>query len=168
MPVSYEVKKGQDNMSHMMRRKEKLLSQNEATLILEKGDYGVLATISKDGYPYGVPVSYVYMDGKIYFHCAKGVGHKLQNINNSAKVCFTVVGDTQVIPEAFSTKYESIIAFGTAKEATENKFDAMVKLIEKYSPEHKGNGVKFIEKAIDKVSVIEVNIETLTGKIAKD
>lgn len=155
-------------MKHMMRRKDKLLSQNEAIKVLEKGNYGVLATISEDGYPYGVPVSYVYMDGKIYFHCAKGVGHKLENIKNSARVCFTVVGNTQVIPEAFSTKYESIVAFGVANEACENKYDAMVKLIEKYSPEHKESGVKYIERAIDKVSVIEIAIEKLTGKIAKD
>lgn len=159
-------KREENNMNHMMRRKDKLLPQDEAIQIVEKADYGVLATVGEDGYPYGVPINYVFMDGKIYFHCAKGVGHKLENIRASEKVCFTVVGNTQLVPEAFSTNYESVVAFGTAKQATENKFDALVKLIEKYSPEHRENGVKYIERAIDKVSVIEVSIDKLTGKKA--
>ncbi len=32
----------------------------------------------EDGYPYGVPVNYVVDKDKIYFHCAKDAGHKVE------------------------------------------------------------------------------------------
>lgn len=51
-----------------MRRKEKLLPIDRTEEILTKGDYGVLSTIGENGYPYGLPINYVYMDDCIYVH----------------------------------------------------------------------------------------------------
>lgn len=53
-----------------MRRKEKMISQEEVMEVLETAEYGVLSTVSGDGIPYGTPVNFVFMDGAIYFHCA--------------------------------------------------------------------------------------------------
>lgn len=64
-------------MFYEMRRKDRLLTEKEAKEILSEGEYGVLSTIGEDGYPYGVPVNYVYLNDSIYFHCAADVGHKL-------------------------------------------------------------------------------------------
>ncbi|GAA0178813.1 hypothetical protein SH2C18_18010 [Clostridium sediminicola] len=94
-----------------MRRKEKQISLAESQEILKKGEYGVLSTISLNGYPYGTPLNYVYSDGCIYFHSAED-GQKIQNINHNCKVSFSVVGDVKLVPEKFSTKYESVIVFG--------------------------------------------------------
>ena len=76
-----------------MRRKDRALSEEAAVQILKDGEYGVLATCGADGQPYGVPLSYVYHKGKIYFHGAK-TGHKLNNLSGSPKASFTVVGHT--------------------------------------------------------------------------
>lgn len=42
------------------------------------------------GYPYAVPLSYVYGDRTLYFHCAKS-GHKLDAIETYDKVSLCVI-----------------------------------------------------------------------------
>ena len=76
-------------MFREMKRKERQLSAELTEKILNKCTSGVLSVIGDDGYPYGVPVSYAYSDGKIFFHCAKE-GHKVDAIKNNPKVSFTV------------------------------------------------------------------------------
>src|SRR5512139_1817387 len=100
-----------------MRKKDRAVSEDEAKGILLKGEYGILSTVSPDGQPYGVPLNYSYTGDGIYFHCAVE-GHKLENIQANNKVSFCVVGQTEVLPEKFSTKYESVIVFGEASEVT--------------------------------------------------
>ena len=55
-------------MFREMRRKGQQLSQEECVQILRAATSGVLAVFGDDGYPYTVPVSHVYADGKIAFH----------------------------------------------------------------------------------------------------
>ena len=74
-----------------MRRKDRALSRQEALDILNKGEYGILSTVSADGQPYGTPINFCLINDCIYFHCAKE-GHKLDNISANSKVCFCVVG----------------------------------------------------------------------------
>ena len=77
-------------MFREMRRKRQLLPQEQALEILENNTSGVLALSGDGGYPYAVPMSYVYNDGKIYFHCAKA-GHKIDAIRSCDKASFCVV-----------------------------------------------------------------------------
>lgn len=52
----------------------------EATLaLLGRGQVGVLSTSGADGAPYGVPVHYLWQDGKLWFH-GLPAGEKLENI----------------------------------------------------------------------------------------
>ena len=67
-------------MKREMRRKDRMISEEECLKVLEEAEYGSLATISEDGTPYITPLNFVYTDGALYFHCAKDVGHKLDNI----------------------------------------------------------------------------------------
>lgn len=146
-----------------MRKKERQLSMEETNNILKKGEYGILSTVGEDGSPYGVPVSYAYADGIIYFHCAPGVGHKVANMEHLSKVCFTVVGDTQILPEKFSTKYESAIVFGTVRPAAD-KTIGLTLLQEKYCPDYAAKGREYIASALEKVAVYEIVLEEVTGK----
>ena len=56
-----------------MRLRKQELSRQKVADILHKGTSGVLALLGDNDYPYAVPISYVYDDGKIYFHSAKSV-----------------------------------------------------------------------------------------------
>ena len=152
-------------MFNEMRRKDRELTKQEALEILKKGEYGILTTIGTNGYPYGVPISYVYKNEKIYFHCAANIGTKVENIQANPKVSFTVIGPTEVLPKSFSTKYESVIAFGQAKELKdEGKKEALIYIIEKYSSEHKEAGLKYIDNMFEKTGIYEVSIDYISGK----
>lgn len=147
-----------------MRREKRQISQEEIKDILINGEYGTLATICENGYPYSTPLSYVYANDSIYFHCATK-GQKLINIENNSKVSFSIVGYTEVLPDKFSTKYESVILFGEANQVEgEEKEVALLKIIEKYSKGFLSEGKMYISKAKDITNVIKIDIKHITGK----
>ncbi len=153
-------------MMRELRRKDKQSSMEEAQALLEVSEYGVLSTVDSDGQSYGVPLNYVYTDGAIFFHCALP-GHKVDNIENNPKVSFCVVGDTKVLPSDFSTNYASTIVFGTASEVEgQERYDGLMKLLEKYSPDYLEEGKKYIEKLDNVTKVIKIDIKQMSGKKA--
>lgn len=97
-----------------MRRKNQLLPPEEAESILRQGTSGVLSLLGDGGYPYGVPLSYVYHNGRLYFHCAKA-GHKLDAIRRERKCSFCVIAQDLVAPEKYTTLFRSVIAFGQVR-----------------------------------------------------
>jgi len=121
-----------------IRKQNRLLDEKSARELLKKGKYGVLSMQAEDGGGYAVPISYVW-DGEetIYFHCALE-GRKLRCIKLCSKVSFCVMGSQKVIPENFSTLYESVIIEGEAfiDLPEDERMKALVLLIEKYSPDH--------------------------------
>lgn len=150
-----------------MRRKDRLLTAEEAEAVLIKAEYGILSTVCEDGYPYSVPISYAYADGKLYFHHSVETSLLNDNIARSSKVCFTVVGATEVLPSKFSTVYESVIAFGTIREC-EDKIGGLMKLVDKYSPDFQEEGRTYAENAHGQVHVYEMTIDHMTGKARKN
>jgi hypothetical protein len=147
-----------------MRRKDREISQREAIELLDKAEYGVLSTVNKNGQPYGIPLSYVYKDNSIYFHCAVD-GQKLVNITNNAKVSFCVVGSTTVLPETFGTLYESAVVFGMAREVHESeRHKALVWLLEKYCSDFMEGGLQYIESKNTITKVIKIEISRISGK----
>jgi nitroimidazol reductase NimA-like FMN-containing flavoprotein (pyridoxamine 5'-phosphate oxidase superfamily) len=89
---------------------------------------------------------------------------KLENIAFNEKVCFTVVGRTEVLADKFSTKYESIIAFGTAKLSTDLKLKALEEILRKYSSEFMEKGLQYVQTDHHKTDIYEITIEEITGK----
>ena len=94
-----------------MRRKRQLLSDDESIGILQKATAGTLALLGDNGYPYAVPISYVYHEGKLYFHSALA-GHKVDAIKKCDKASFCVIDKDDVQPEKYTTFFRSVIAFG--------------------------------------------------------
>ena len=90
-------------MFRKMRRFNQQISLSESIEILEKGKTGVLAVLGDNGYPYTIPLNYVYSDNKIYFHCAK-TGHKISALQNCDKVSFCVVDKDEVVAEKLKSK----------------------------------------------------------------
>lgn len=151
-------------MFREMRRKDRELKNDEVIDILKNSDYGILSTVSEDGYPYGVPVSFVFFNNSIYFHGAIE-GHKLDNILNNGKVSFCVVGQTYILPDKFSTKYESVIVFGMANEIFDDeKNTILLEILNKYSPDYIEKGKEYIKNASKATKVIKISIEHISGK----
>ena len=154
-------------MQPSMRRKDREMSTEETEQLLIAGEYGVLSTVDADGQPHSTPLNYVYADGCIFFHCALA-GHKLENIKNNNKVAFCVVGRTEILPEKFSTNYESAVITGIAIESTGvEKEQALLYLVNKYSPDFIKEGMEYISLAAAKTRVLKIKIVLLTGKARK-
>ncbi|MBP1745164.1 MAG: putative flavin-nucleotide-binding protein [Firmicutes bacterium] len=147
-----------------MRRIDRMMTDEEALVLLEKGEYGILCTADPDGQPFGTPVSYVFTGRDIYFHAATA-GAKLDNIKANPKVCFTVVGATEVLPGDFSTNYESVMAFGKASMAEgEEKAYALAELVKKYSPDFIQEGDAYILKNLNNCVVVKIEMSGFSGK----
>lgn len=154
-------------MPRPIRRADRALTAEQALELLQKGEYGILSTVSPDGQPYGVPVSFALAGQALYFHCAVA-GHKLDNLSANPRVSFCVVGTTEVLPNQFATRYESAIVFGQAIELTgDKKLTGLTELLKKYSPEFIEKGLKYIESDSVKTRVYRIEIESLSGKARK-
>ncbi len=157
-------------MFRTMRRDKQLLSQEQTVAILEQGTAGVLALSGDGGYPYAVPISYVYSDNKIFFHSAVD-GHKIDAVKRSYKASFCVVYQDCVLPEEYTTYYKSVIAFGRIRILTEDseKNAAIELLAKKYHPSDtpQGRGAA-IAQAWSRMNLLELHIEHITGKAARE
>lgn len=147
-----------------IRRSDREIPIQESKNLLDNAAYGVLSTVSKDGQPYGVPLSYVYKNGCIYFHSAIS-GHKLENIEHNAKVSFCVVGNTKVLPDKFGTEYESAVVFGIVSEAAgTERHDALRWLLEKYCSDFVEEGKQYIAQHDTITKVFKIEINQISGK----
>jgi uncharacterized protein len=147
-----------------LRRKDREITEEAARQLFREGECGVLSTVDQDGQPYGVPLSYVYRDQCIYFHCAL-IGHKLDNMVTNPRVSFCVVGKTKILPDKFATEYESAIVFGRATEVLgAERENALLWLLEKYSPEDQEEGKSYIEQQGRATKVLKITIDHVSGK----
>ena len=157
-------------MFREMRRKTQQLAPERVKEILSRRTCGTLAVLGDEGYPYAVPLSYVYHNGRIYFHCAKS-GHKLDAVRACNKVSFCVIDQDEIVPAEFTTYFRSVIVFGRAREVTDpvELMDAMKALSAKYSPKESEDAFR-IEMKVSKAAlcVLALDIEHKTGKEAKE
>ena len=150
-----------------LRRQDRAITEEEALALLIKAEYGVLSTVTKTGKPYGVPLNFCVMDRCIYFHCAVE-GQKIDNIKHNKSVSFCAVGNTEILPDKFGTKYESVIVSGEVEEVLDmNKQLALEGLLHKYSLEFINQGIKYIEGLKEKTRVFKITINKLSGKARK-
>ena len=150
-----------------MRRKRQQLSEEESVAILKKATAGTLALLGDNDYPYAVPLSYVYQEGRIYFHSALA-GHKVDAIRKCDKASFCVIEQDDVQPEKYTTFFRSVIAFGRIHiiEDEHEKLETARMLGNRYNPNHDEALQKEIEGGLSRMLMIRFDIEHLTGKEA--
>ena len=155
-------------MFREMRRNRQQLTQQQCIEILNSATSGVLAVNGDDGYPYAVPVSFVYHEGCIYFH-GSVKGHKADSLRKNDKVSFCVIDMDEVSPSEVTTHYRSVIAFGRAEilEGEEKRMAAIL-LGEKYSRDYRDKYLDEIETTFPVLQCVRIRIEHLTGKQAKE
>ena len=148
-----------------MRRKDRKLDEQVAVSLLEHCEYAVLSTIGEDGNPYGIPISPVLEGKNLYFHCALE-GTKLQNIRNHPAVCITCVGETRLVPEKFTTEYQSAIAFGTASmvEDEEEKVRILYLLCQKYAASNLDAFDREVKRSLHRTGIWKIAITEWSAK----
>ena len=146
---------------------QEVLTREETIDLLTQETIGHLATFDATGYPYIVPLNYVYYQGKIYFHCAHE-GRKLDNLAANNRVCFEVSRiDRKVfapLPCKCSTRYTSALVFGTAGmvEDSARKMEVLNALTETYAA---GRAFPPVEpESAARCTVVEITIDLLEGK----
>lgn len=149
----------------MRLREDNQLPQEQALQILETAQYGVLALDGDDGYPYAVPVNFVFDGERIYFHGAPE-GHKVDAIRRSGKASFCVITKADIVPDAYNCLYLSAIAFGRVREAAndDEKRKALELMVDKYSKGFEEGGRKYINASWDEVQSFVLEPEHITGK----
>jgi len=157
-------------MIRKMRRFKQQLSDEAAVELMEKTSWGTLAVVGDDGYPYAVPLSQVWLNGRIYFHGA-AQGHKFDALLQNPKVSFSVVGQDEVVPEKLTVLYTSAIAFGTARlvEDEDEKRAALVAFADKFGASNgREKNLEEIERTWKIVRVFAIDVEHMTGKASME
>ena len=156
-------------MFRKMRRNKQQLTDDETRAVLERGKTGILAVIGDEGYPYTVPINYVFADGAIYMHSAL-TGHKIDAIRNCDKASFCVIDADDVVPSDYSTNFRSVIAFGRARiiEDEQEKERTLRLLGDKYNPGQDTALDAEVRKSFTRLHMIQLDIEHVTGKQSKE
>jgi nitroimidazol reductase NimA-like FMN-containing flavoprotein (pyridoxamine 5'-phosphate oxidase superfamily) len=155
-----------------MQKKMKMnaMDKGETEKLLEAAQTGVFCTIGRDGYPYGVPVQFVYEDGNVYFHCLVA-GEKLDNIKENDQVCFTAYEmggvwrpDGMEYMCGLNTEYKSAIVRGSASVVRddEEKTRILKSIVRKYAPGLADMPMK--ASSYVKAAVVEIRPHSVTGK----
>lgn len=153
-----------------MRRKGQMLQAADCAALLRRNTSGVLAVLGDGGYPYAVPLSYVYDGEALYFHAAKS-GHKLDALRGCENASFCVIDQDQVVPEEYTTYYRSVIVFGRARvlEDPAQIRAAIEELALKYAPEDsREKRDAAIARELAGLAMIKLEIEHMTGKEARE
>ena len=151
-----------------MRRQKQELPEDECIDILKKEPRGVLALLGDNDYPYSLPMSHVYADGKIYFHGAQ-TGHKNDAVQKHSKCSYCVMDEGVKTSDSWWYTFRSVIVFGQIKTLTDSdeKIRALTFLGDKFFPTHEET-VDEISRLLDRTEVFEITIEHMTGKIVKE
>ncbi|MCL5260152.1 MAG: pyridoxamine 5'-phosphate oxidase family protein [Gammaproteobacteria bacterium] len=151
----------------MRRHEREITAKNALEVIMRKASICYLG-LSDNNIPYCVPMNFGYANNALYLHSAL-LGKKIDIIKTNKRVCFTIVNDYKVIIGsnacASTTHYQSVIGFGDAVllEDRKEKIEGLNILMQQQ--DHNTN-TKQIDygAAIDRILIIKVNIDTLTGK----
>ena len=155
-------------MFRPMRRFKQALSQEECDQVLHQAPRGVLAVHGEDGYPYAFPMDFVYLDGKLYFHCAKE-GHKLDALAADDQVSFCVMDEGFRREGEWALNIKSVVIFGRVKtvEDPQLALHAIRQLGLKYYPTAEAVDAE-IEKDFHRARMLELTIDHMTGKLVNE
>ena len=151
-------------MFRKMRRLGQMLSKEECEEILTREPRGVLALLGDYDYPYALPMSHVYVDGKIYFHGAMQ-GHKNDAVKKHDKVSYCVFDEGVKNDDGWSYTFRSVIVFGRIRTLADDdeKVEKLTHLGDKFFPTH-DETVREIERLLHRTEVFEITIEHMSGK----
>ena len=155
-------------MFRNMRRKNRQLSERECIEILTDQPRGVLSLLGDYDYPYAVPISHVYADGKIYFHGAQ-TGHKHDAVKSHEKVSYCVVDDGVKAKDSWWYTFRSVVVFGKIRIITDRdeKIEKLTLLGDKFFPTHEDT-LDEINRLLDRTEVFEITIDHMSGKLVEE
>ena len=149
-----------------VRRQDRLLEEKRAIELLQNSDYGVLSVTGSDGLPYAIPLNFVWnKESAVYVHCAE-TGKKIDALKKNPYVSFCIVGRVNLLPDKFTTEYESVIMQGKAELdiRDEEKTAAIELLLNKLSSAYITIGRKYAAKSFHRTRIIRIDFTQWSGK----
>ena len=157
-------------MFREVARKKQILTSEQITKILKSEKRGVLSVLGDNGYPYGLPMNFLYNEenGCIYFHSGKK-GHKVDAISSDNKVSFCVYDEGFKKEGEWALNISSVIVFGKIHvvEDSEKAAEIYRKLSLKFTSDI-GYIYSEIEKFANNTLCYELQPEHITGKIVNE
>ncbi|ATB69213.1 pyridoxamine 5'-phosphate oxidase family protein [Sulfurospirillum diekertiae] len=151
------------------RTKTHLLSFEQIRALFERANVGRLGCVRHDGYPYVIPMHFVYSEHKIYLH-GLPKGQKIDILTSNPYVCFeidemiTLLDKNVENPCDVNTAFNSIIAQGEAKivDNLDEKKEALSKIVKKFTPHLMDKELP--ENMVNGTAVIRININECIGR----
>lgn len=149
-----------------MRRKDQEIRDKAIIESIMRKEMVCRIALSDNNMPYIVPMNFGYKNNSLYLHSAKE-GKKIEIIKNNNNVCFEIDTDHELIKSekacSWGMKYRSVIGFGKAHliDNSEEKRRALDIIMEHYSSK---SSYDYLEKEIDNVAIIKIEIESIIGK----
>ena len=157
-------------MFREMRRFKQQVENQDCVEILKNEKRGVLSVIGDEGYPYTVPMDFLYEEEEntVYFHCAKE-GHKIDSIHNCDKVCFTTWNTGFQKDGDWAWNVTSVVVFGHAELVEDDKltYDKTRKIGLKYYQTTEEVDEE-MERDISRVQLVALHIDHMTGKLVNE
>lgn len=153
-------------MFRKVRKKVNEISVELAKDLVKKSRRGILAVNGDDGYPYAIPINYLYDEEsqKIFFHGSKA-GYKVDSLKKSDKICFTVYGNEHIKEESWAPYLQSAVVFGRCHliEDSDRTMEVLKDFAMKYYP-NETMVVEEIGKLGRATQMFEIFIEHISGK----
>jgi len=153
-----------------LRRADRAMSNEEMLRALERGFAGRLASVSEDGYPYCVPLLYIWANNQVFLHATSALGHLQTNVRREPRVCFELDEPDQVFDYGrfecdSGLAYRSVILFGRIRiaEDTATKQWFCERLMEKYGKPNSIRPKNFFPR-LDIITLYAMSVERMTGK----
>ena len=149
-----------------MRRKDKEIKEAKTLEDILKSNTVCRVAFSDNNLPYVLPMNYGYDGNAIYLHTA-AEGRKIDILRRNAQVCFEITDSIELKTStdacSFSTKYRSILVFGSATEVieTDEKAAGMQSIM--YQQTGKNNW-EFKKNQLDNTIVLKISIDSISGK----
>lgn len=156
--------------SQRLRRVDLAMEDAAARAFLVEGRSGRLATVGPDGWPYVVPMLYVFAADVVYLHGSKAIGHLRTNLDHDTRVCFLVDEPGEVYACGrfecdSSLSYRSVMVFGQIRtiDDTDESRRFLAAFMSKYSPDNLGRPKGFFPR-LEHIAVYALRIDKLSGK----
>ena len=155
-------------MFRPIRKKVNEISIDMAKELLRSSRRGILAVQGDNGYPYAIPINYLYDEETetILFHGAKA-GHKVDSLKACDKVCFTVYGNETVKEETWAPYVQSAVVFGRCHLIDNDNKEIADELLKQFAMKYYPSEdmvVDEISTGGKAVQMFQIEIEHISGK----
>ena len=150
-------------MFRTMRRFRQQLTKEQCESLLTTVKRGVLSVHGEDGYPYGIPIDFVYDNGKIYFHGARQ-GHKIDALKKDSRVCFTLYDEGVLEKGKLGLNVNSVVIFGRIRIIEDREENIRIARLIGYRYDPKDFVDEDLKRTGSVVQCLELTIDHMTGK----